>query len=164
MKWNLIIPGSVPTEGRACPRVVTGDVPESSDDAVVLVVDDAGSPALDAAAVPHLALPGPHALGGVNLGKAETEHPKSPQPSSQTQHTARSELHHRHCGSATRTGEMFIILQSQNTELLGTPTLITAQLNHYCSALQITPAQLTFLMSFQALSFFRRRTASLVFL
>lgn len=163
MKWNLIIPGSVPTEERLCPRLITRDIPESSDDAVVLVVDDAGSPALDAAAIPHLALPGPHALGGVNLGKAETEHPRSPQPSSQIQkHTARSELHHHHCTSATRTGEMFIILQSQNT--IWNSYSNTAHLNHLCSALQITPSQLTFLMSFQALSFFRRRTASLVFL
>lgn len=59
-------------------QVITWDIPEGSDDAVVLVVDDAGSPALDAAAIPHLALPSPHALGGVNLGKAESEYPNSP--------------------------------------------------------------------------------------
>lgn len=58
--------------------VHTWDVPEGSDDAVVLVVDDAGSPALDAAAIPHLALPSPHALGGVNLGKADPEYTQSP--------------------------------------------------------------------------------------
>lgn len=51
---------------------VTWDVTESSDDPVVLVVDDAGSPALDATAVPHLTLPSPHALGGINLEKNGT--------------------------------------------------------------------------------------------
>lgn len=48
---------------------VTWDVPESSDDAVVLVVDDAGSPPLDAAAIPHFALSGPHTLRSINLEK-----------------------------------------------------------------------------------------------
>lgn len=50
---------------------VTWDIPEGSDDPIVLVVDDAGSPALDAAAVPHLTLPGPHPLGGINLWKSD---------------------------------------------------------------------------------------------
>lgn len=154
-----------------CPRLVTWDVPEGSDDAVVLVVDDAGSPALDAAPIPHLALPGPHALGGVNLGKAEIEYPKYPNSPNVPPAQSPSPTH---CCSQNFTiittdlqhgpVKKFIILKSQNTELFGIPALITAQLNHLCFALQTTPSQLTFLMSFQALSFFRRRTASLVFL
>lgn len=57
----------------------TWDVPESFDNAVVLMVDDAGPLALDSTAVPHLALAGTHTLRGVDLrrkgycvSKAET--------------------------------------------------------------------------------------------
>lgn len=116
-----------------CPKAVTWDIPESSDDAVVLVVDDAGSPALDAAAIPHLTLPGPHALGGVNLGKGETVNiPAAHSPPVRHNELLQSELHHHHCGSATRTSEKLIILESQNTELFGIPTLIKQQSQITC--------------------------------
>ena len=54
------------------PAEVTWDIPESSNDTIVFVVDDAGSPALDATAIPHFALSGPHTLGGINLYKNKT--------------------------------------------------------------------------------------------
>lgn len=62
-----------PNKRVSVPQVeVTWNIPESSNDTVVLVVDDARSPALDATAIPHFTLSGPHTLGGINLYKNET--------------------------------------------------------------------------------------------
>lgn len=48
---------------------ITWDIPESFNDTIVLVVNDAGSPTLDATAIPHFTLSSPHTLRGINLHK-----------------------------------------------------------------------------------------------
>ena len=45
------------------------DASEGLDDPIVLIIDDAGSPALDAAPVSHFAFAGSHSLRGVDLTK-----------------------------------------------------------------------------------------------
>ena len=45
------------------------DVSEGLDDTIVLIIDDAGSPALDTAMVSHLAFASSHSLRGIDLTK-----------------------------------------------------------------------------------------------
>lgn len=69
MKWNLIIQGSLPRRASMFQVKITWDIPESFNDPIVLIVNDAGSPTLDATAIPHFTLSSPHTLRGINLDK-----------------------------------------------------------------------------------------------
>lgn len=121
MKWNIIIQGSPPAynllwilEGN---WRSTWDIPECFYDAVVFVIDDARSFALDTTAVPHFTFACPHALRGIDLDRnryVKIHIHYFTIKGHRDLVPRNSEFHHRQRLSETRTSEKFIICKGND--------------------------------------------------